>query len=93
MAYLDMIPKVEFEPVEKIHVTLHYVHSHHGGIHKIVKRPNEFVKEGETLNYIEDIFGNVIEEVKAPFDGIVNGFWSVPVIRPGDWSSLFMKVL
>lgn len=51
------------------------------------------MKEGEVLTYIEDIFGNVIEEIKAPFDGIVDGFWSVPVIRPGDWSSLYMKVL
>lgn len=93
MAYLKMIPEVQIEAVEMEHVILHYLHSKNGGIHHIVKKQNEFVKEGEVLTYIEDIFGNVIEEIKAPFDGIVNGFWSVPVIRPGDWSSLFMKVL
>lgn len=93
MAYLKMTPPVQVERVEQLTVELHYLHSHHGGIHKIVKKENEVVKEGEVLTYIEDLFGNVIEEIKAPFDGVVNGFWSVPVIRPGDWSSLYMKVL
>jgi hypothetical protein len=39
------------------------------------------------------VFGNVIEELKAPYDGVVIGFWSVPVIRPGDWWYLFAKIL
>ena len=93
MAYLEMTPPVAYEETEKVHVKLRYLHAHHGGIHRIAKRQNAFVREGEVLTYIEDIFGNVIEEIRAPFDGIVNGFWSVPVIRPGDWSSLFMEVV
>ena len=93
MAYLGMIPEVPYEHVKQKLVDMMYLHSHHGGFHHIAKRENEFVKEGEVLNYITDLFGNVIEEIKAPCDGIVNGFWSVPVIRPGDWSSLFMPVL
>ena len=93
MAYLGMIPEVPFQRVKQKKVDMMYIHSHHGGFHHIAKKQNEAVKEGEVLNYITDIFGNVIEEIKAPCDGIVNGFWSVPVIRPGDWSSLFMPVL
>lgn len=92
MAHLGMLPEVPYEKVEQIIVELFYLHSKNGGIHKIAKQPNESVKEGEVLTYIEDLFGNVIEEIRAPFDGIVNGFWSVPVIRPGDWSSLYMKI-
>ena len=93
MAYLGMLPPFPIDSVPMEHVTLHYLHAKNGGIHRIAKKQNTFVREGEILNYITDIFGNVIEEIRAPFDGIVNGFWSVPVIRPGDWSSLFMKVL
>ena len=93
MAYLGMIDPVKYEETEKIHVKLRYLHSKNGGIHKILKKQNEFVKKGEVLTQITDIFGNVIEEIVAPFDGIVDGFWSVSVIRPGDWSSLFMEVV
>ena len=93
MAYLEMTPPVAYEETEKIYVKLMYLHSHHGGLHNIAKKQNEFVKEGEVLTYITDFFGNVIEEIKAPCDGIVNGFWSVPAIRPGDWSSLFMALV
>lgn len=93
MGYLKMTAPVAYEPVDKVYVRLRYLYCTNGGIHKIVKKQNEFVKKGETLNIITDMFGNVVEEVKAPFDGIVNGFWSVPVIHPCDWSSLFMEIL
>ena len=38
-------------------------------------------------------FGNIVSEVKAPYDGIVIGFWSLPVILPGEWSYLYGKIL
>lgn len=94
MACLGMIPDPGYEPVkDKQVVSLYYLHSKNGGIHKIMKKQNEVVKKGEVLNQITDLFGNVVEEIVAPFDGVVNGFWSVSVIRPGDWSSLYMKIV
>jgi hypothetical protein len=37
------------------------------------------------------VFGNVIEELKAPYDGVVIGFWSVPVIRPATGGTCLRK--
>lgn len=94
MAYFQMIPPTGEVPVEdKIHIELNYLHSRNGGIQTLCKRENEIVEEGETLGVIDDIFGNRVEELKAPFPGVVIGYWSVPVIRPGDWWSLFGRFI
>jgi len=77
----------------QIDVELQYFHTDNGGIHKIEKNVMERVKEGEVLATITDVFGNIVSEVKAPYDGIVIGFWSVPVILPGEWSYLYGKIL
>lgn len=94
MAYFGMIPPTGDKPVEKkIHMELNYLHARNGGIQTLCKRENEMVEEGETLGVIDDIFGNRVEELKAPFPGVVIGYWSVPVIRPGDWWSLYGRIL
>lgn len=94
MAYFEMIPPTGDEPVkDKMHIELNYLHARNGGLQKLCKRENEIVKEGETLGVIDDIFGRRVEELKAPFPGVVIGYWSVPVIRPGDWWSLYGKIL
>jgi len=74
-------------------IELNYFHCYNGGMSTMVKRPNEIVEEGEVLYFMQDIFGNVIEELKAPYRGVVIGGWSVPMIRPGDWWSLYGKIL
>ena len=94
MAYLEMIPDPGNEKVtDMMDIELNYLHCYNGGMQTIVKRENEIVEQGETLSFMQDIFGNVIEELKAPYRGVVIGFWSVPVIRPGDWWSLYGKIL
>lgn len=93
IAYLGMEEYPKPEPVDHMVVELYYLHSSNGGIQTICKKENELVKEGETLGIITDVFGTVIEELKAPYPGVVIGYWSVPVIRPGDWWSLYAKIL
>lgn len=94
MAYFEMIPPTGDKPVEnKMHIELNYLHARNGGLQKLCKRENELVQEGEVLCVIDDIFGNRVEELKAPFPGVVIGYWSVPVIRPGDWWSLYGRIL
>lgn len=93
MAGLGMLSGGAPKPVEQVEVELHYLHASNGGIQTLLKREKELVRKGETLGVITDVFGNVVEELKAPYDGVVIGFWSVPVIRPGDWWYLFAKVL
>ena len=49
------------------------------------------VKEGDRLSVITDIFGNIIEEVIAPFDGVVMGIWTTPVCQPYNWVYMLGK--
>lgn len=83
------IPKLD----DQIDIQLQYIHTNDGGRHELLKDRGEYFKEGETLARIKDIFGKVVSEVKAPNDGVVLGFYSVPVINPGDWSYLIGKIL
>lgn len=93
MAYLRMTAERKEEEIESMDVELHYIHANNGGIQRLIKKENDIVEEGEVLGEIIDVFGNKIEELKAPYRGVVIGFWSVPVIRPGDWWYLFAKIL
>lgn len=93
MAYLNMINDSGNEVKTAMDVELHYLHANNGGIQKQLKKENEIVEQGEVLAEIYDLFGNTIEVLKAPFRGVVIGFWSIPVIRPGDWWYLFAKIL
>lgn len=93
MIYMEMLDEQAPEKVEQMTIELHYLHSYNGGIQTPVKQPNEIVKEGETLCVMQDLYGNVIEEMKAPWHGVVIGFWTPPVIHPGDWWSLYAKIL
>jgi len=93
MNYLGMVENNDMVIKESIDVELHYLHASNGGIQRQIKKENEIVEEGELLAEITDVFGNKIEELRAPYHGVVIGFWSVPVIRPGDWWYLFAKIL
>lgn len=94
MAYFGMIPPANQPPVEdKLHIELNYLHARNGGIMKLCKRENEFFEEGETLCVIDDLFGDRVETLAAPWPGVVIGYWSVPVIHPGDWCSLAAKII
>ena len=93
MIALTMVDEEAPVPVEKMNVELHYLHSCNGGIQKLFKHKGDIVEAGEILGEIYDVFGNKIEELKAPYQGVVIGFWSVPVIRPGDWWYLYAKIL
>ena len=93
MSYLEMIEERTQEKVDSMDVELHYIHANNGGIQRLLKKENDIVEEGEILGEIIDVFGNKIEELKAPYRGVVIGFWSISVIRPGDWWYLFAKIL
>ena len=93
MIFMGMMSGEIKRPDELIDIELQYFHTNDGGRHEILKDRNEKVKEGEALARIKDLFGNVVSEVKAPTDGVILGFYSVPVINPGDWSILFGKIL
>ncbi len=93
MIHMGMLDEEMPKRVEQMTIELYYIHSYNGGIQTPVKQPNEIVEAGEVLCKMQDIYGNLIEELKAPWRGVVIGFWTPPVIHPGDWWSLYAKIL
>lgn len=80
------------EPVktfdDQYYVNLEYIYCTHGGIHKPQKKAAEEVKKGDVLAIITDVFGNEIDKVICPYDGVVVGFLAYSVINPKSWSYL-----
>jgi len=46
-----------------------------GGLIRFLKKPGEFIRKGETVSEIYDLYGDVLEEVKMPVDGYI---WAYP---------------
>lgn len=94
MAYFEMIPPTNQPAVEKkYHIELNYLHARNGGIMTPQKKADEFFETGDLLCETRDLFGRLVEQIHAPWPGTVIGFWSVPVIHPGDWCSLAGKFI
>jgi predicted deacylase len=51
------------------------------------------VQSGETVGLITDFYGDTIETISAPFDGIVISTRTVPSIRPGERTTFVGSVL
>ncbi|MEL7622593.1 MAG: succinylglutamate desuccinylase/aspartoacylase family protein [Clostridiales bacterium] len=76
-----------------IDVTVEYLHNTHGGKYHMVKYIGETAQKGEVLGYITDVFGDKIDECIAPYDGIVVGTWTPPVIQPREWCCIYGKLV
>ncbi|MCC7487100.1 MAG: succinylglutamate desuccinylase/aspartoacylase family protein [Burkholderiales bacterium] len=63
-----------------------FLHADNGGIFRSEVRLRQKVAKGEPLARISDLLDNEVEVVRAPHDGIVIGYRSIPRIYPGDWS-------
>jgi len=51
------------------------IRANRGGLIRLLKVPGEWIKQGEVLAEIYDLYGDVIEKVKMPVDGYV---WAYP---------------
>lgn len=83
------------EPVktfdDQYYLNLEYIYCKHGGVHKPQLKGGEEFKEGDVLSIIYDVFGNEVDRVLAPCDGVVVGFLTYSVINPRSWSYLIGK--
>merc|ERR1712034_233938 len=55
-----------------------------GGLLDVYPLVNAFVKKGDLIGRVKNIFGNISEEIYAPEDGMVVGKSSNPVAFAGD---------
>jgi len=70
-----------------------FIHCSKGGFYTQLVELKEKVKEGQALAVVTDLFGEVIETLKAPYDGIVCSKRTFPSVQPGDWGLMIGKVL
>jgi len=66
-----------------------YLRTNNGGITKHTKKLYDDCKKGEVLAEVVDVFGEKVDEVVAPADGIIVGYWSYPMVQPGHWTTIF----
>jgi len=71
-----------FEPV--ICTRSYWMFTRNGGILTILPEINTWVKEGEVVARIHNVFGDLVEEYLAPTDGVVVGHSVNPVCSTGD---------
>ncbi len=55
------------------HYDIDYIYNRNGGIHVPVKKAMDSVRKGDTLSIITNLFGEEVDRVIAPFDGVVIG--------------------
>lgn len=58
--------------------------SAHDGLFYSLVRRDQKVKKDEPLGYVTDFFGNRLQEVRAPFDGVVMYFTATPPVSKGE---------
>jgi uncharacterized protein len=70
-----------------------FINSVKGGFYKQSAEIQQEVKKGETIATISDYFGNVIEEIHAPYDGVVCSKRTFGLVEPGGWTAMIGKIL
>lgn len=73
---------------------LHSVLNHRGGIWSTTAEPEDEMMEGSTVGTISDpITAEVLEEIKAPFQGVITNLWCSPVIKAASMALGLGKVV
>jgi predicted deacylase len=83
MKKLEMIPgEPEISSRAKIYSPYH-LYAEHGGFFISDVRAGDMVEEGQTLGVIKDLWGETLEEITVPTDGVIHMVTS-PAIWEGD---------
>ena len=94
MKLLGMLEGPPNPPVanQKICVGAPAIRINQGGIFHPNVAPDEWFKKGDVLAEIKDVFGNVLEQIIAPEDGIVGLTFSKRVKTAGENAFLYLKL-
>lgn len=80
---IDGEPKLDFESVWAKGYTIIRSEHDEGLYYPLVSR-GDHVQKGELVGYLTDYFGNRLQEVKAPFDGIILYIIATPPMLKGE---------
>lgn len=70
-----------------------WINSNQGGFLRPKVRLNQKVLKNNVLGEIVNVHGLKVEDIKAPYDGIVYGIRTFPSLDPGDWTFFIGKFL
>jgi len=88
--YLKMyhLSDISKKPPNKDNIILcssgYWMYTRCGGLLDVYPPVNSFVKKGDLIARVKNIFGNISEEICAPEDGVIVGKSSNPVAFAGD---------
>jgi predicted deacylase len=72
MKYLRMIDGRPTESSHQVKVARGpAIRTRHGGFFESLVNPGEIVQEGQIIGNIYNAFGEIVEEIKAPINGII----------------------
>jgi predicted deacylase len=85
MRYLGMLPGEPAVSARQLLGTGQFVvHARRGGLVRLSAEVGQTVSEGQTLGEIWDVFGDVVETLRAPARGLVRLVWTRKVVNSGD---------
>ncbi len=85
MRFLKMLPGEPEMGTDRLLATGQFiVQAHRGGMVRLSVQIGDEVRKGQELGAINDVFGDVVEKLYAPEDGIVRIIWTPKVVNSGD---------
>lgn len=91
MRYYKMISGTPQSPKTRMFVRGTFQSCSVGGLYRTTKGLRDQVAEGEVVGRIFDPLGDLLEEVRAPYDGIIVSQRTFGTIHGGDWTVLIGK--
>ncbi|HNS52744.1 MAG TPA: succinylglutamate desuccinylase/aspartoacylase family protein [Anaerolineae bacterium] len=93
MIHAGILPGEQALPERWNVVSGTYMQSGAGGCFYASAQAGDWVREGENLGTIINLWGEPMESVTAPHDGLVVSTRTFPSIRPGEWTTFVGKIL
>jgi predicted deacylase len=85
MRYLRMLPGDPVVPARQLlGVGQFVVQARHGGLVRLAVGIGAAVEEGQVLGEIWDLFGDVVDTLRAPARGVVRIIWTHKAVHSGD---------
>jgi predicted deacylase len=86
MRWLQMIEGMPRLPEKVIEFEGTFINTIHGGFYQQTVELRQMVKQGELCGTVSDFYGEVLEEIRAPHDGIVASRRTFGTLPPGGWT-------
>jgi predicted deacylase len=92
MRWLKMVPGTPTLPKKVIEYEGTFINTIHGGFYQQTVELRQKVKRGQLCGTVSDFYGEVVEEIRAPYDGIVASKRTFGTLPPGGWTLMVGKI-